>query len=87
MVGTPIYKLDRIDMGCFPPELSLWQKTSIEIRSGICVIITIILMICTIKRSRSVQFFIFYRLKLNYILCYRNQVHLKCNGILIISKA
>ena len=63
MVGMPIYKLDKIIMGCFPPKLNLRQKTAIGIAAGMAGIIIITLIALVIKRSRDVKFFFYYYFK------------------------
>ena len=67
-VGTPIYKLNEVILGCYPKVLTLWQKTSIGIGSGTGGLIILVLFLIIVRRSRSLQFFIFYRLKIKSIL-------------------
>ena len=68
MVGSPVYALDKVAMACYPKKLNESQKIAIGVGTGISVAIIIILLIQTIKRSRTLRFFIFYRLKIKSIL-------------------
>ena len=56
MVGQPIYKLDKVKMGCFPPELTLWQK----IFGGVVGIVILWLIVLVVRRSRDIKFFLYY---------------------------
>ena len=63
MVERPIYKLDKVEMGCFPAKLTLWQKLAIEFAAGIAVTIISGLTVLVIKRSRDIKFFLYYYCK------------------------
>ena len=63
MVGKPMYKLDKVEMGCFPPELTLWQKIVIAVAALVAGIIIITLIVLVIKRSRDIKFFLYYYCK------------------------
>ena len=63
MVGKPIYNLDKVEMGCYPPELILWQKIVISLSSGVVYIIIVGLAYLVIKRSRDIKFFLYYYCK------------------------
>ena len=67
-VGIPIYKLDKVLLGCYPKGLTKWQKVLIGIGSGTAGSIIIFLFLIIIKRSRTLQFFIFYKLNIKSIL-------------------
>ena len=67
-VGTPIYKLNEVILGCYPKGLTIWQKVLIGVGAGTSGLVILILVIFSIKRSRTVQFFIYYRLKIKSIL-------------------
>ena len=67
-VGTPIYKLNEIVLGCYPKGLTTWQKILIGTGSGTGGLVILILLFLIIKRSRTLQFFIFYRLNIKSIL-------------------
>ena len=71
-IGTPIYKLNEVILGCYPKSLTIWQKVLIGTGSGTAGLIIILLFLITIKRSRTLQFFIFYRLKIKSILNINN---------------
>ena len=71
-IGTPIYKLNEVILGCYPKGLTIWQKVLIGTGSGTAGIIIILLFLMIIKRSRTLQFFIFYRLKIKSILNINN---------------
>ena len=72
--GMPIYKLNAVLLGCYPKGLILWQKILIGTGSGTAGLIIVLLLILSIKRSRSLQFFIFYRLKIKSILSINNDL-------------
>ena len=59
-VGTPFYKLNEVMLGFYPKGLTILQKVLIGAGSGTGGLIIITLLILFIKRSRSLQFFIFY---------------------------
>ena len=63
MVGKPIYKLNEVEMGCFPPKLALWQKLAIGFAAGLAIIIIAGLIYLVIKRSRDIKFFLYYYCK------------------------
>ena len=67
-IGTPIYKLNEVLLGCYPKALTKWQKVLIGIGSGTAGLLIIFLFLIIIKRSRTLQFFIFYKLKIKSIL-------------------
>ena len=67
MVGKPIYKLNEVEMGCFPAKLTLWQKVGIGLGSGISNLIIITLVIWMLKKSREFKFFMYYYLKLDTV--------------------
>ena len=67
-VGSPIYKLDKVLLGCYPKGLTIWQKVIIGIGSGTAGLIIIFLLLTIVKRSRTLQFFILYKLKIKSIL-------------------
>ena len=67
-VGTPIYKLDKVLLGCYPKGLFILQRVIIGIGSATAGLIIIFLLLIIIKRSRTLQFFIFYKLKIKSIL-------------------
>ena len=71
-VGTPIYKLNEVLLGCYPKGLTIGQKVGIGAGSGSSGLIVIVLVVFSIKRSRTMQFFIFYRLKIKSILSLNN---------------
>ena len=62
-IGDPIYKLDEVSMGCFPKELTIWQKVGIGIGTGVAGLIIIILSVLIIKRSRDIKFILYYYCK------------------------
>ena len=67
MPGKPIYQLDKVAMGCFPPELTLWQKVGIGIGAGTACFVITILITWNLKRSREFKFFMYYYLKLDTV--------------------
>ena len=66
-IGEPVYKLDEVDMGCFPKELTLWQKVGIGVGSGVAGLVIIALSALAIKRSRDIKFFFYYYCK--WMIC------------------
>ena len=68
LIGTPIYKLNEVLLGCFPKVLTKWQKVLIGSGSGTAGLLIIFLFLIIVKRSRTLQFFIFYKLKIKSIL-------------------
>ena len=67
MKGKPIYKLNDVEMGCFPRTLTLWQKVGIGLGGGIAALTITSLIIWTLKRSRQFKFFVYYYLKLDTV--------------------
>ena len=62
-VRIPIYKLNDVILGCYLKGLTIWQKVGIGAGSGSSGLIIIVLVVFIIKRSRTMQFFIFYKSK------------------------
>ena len=67
MIGTPIYKLKEVEMGCFPNRMTLRQKVGIGMGSGIAILLIITLVTWILKRSREFKFFMYYYLKLDTV--------------------
>ena len=67
-IGDPIYKLDEVSMGCFPNKWSLFQKVGVGIGSAVAVVIITVLMIISVRNSRSLRFFIFHKLNVRSAL-------------------
>ena len=63
MIGKLIYKLNVVEMGCFPPQLTLRQKLAIGIASAVAVVIIAMLIYLVIKRSTDIKFFLYYYCK------------------------
>ena len=63
MVGKSIIELDKVEMGCFPPELTLWQNNFLGLSAGVTALIIAGLTYLVIKRSRDVKFFLYYYCK------------------------
>ena len=59
MKGLPIYVLNEVVMGCYPPLTEL-QKIAIAIRTGIAGIIIATLATIVIRNSRDIKFFFHY---------------------------
>ena len=66
MIGTAIYNLNEVAMGCFPRKLTTWQNVGVGIGAGLAVI-TIIITIVVTKRSREVKFLMYYYFKLDTV--------------------
>ena len=58
MVGKAIYKLNEVDMGCFPRKWTIWQKVGVGIGTAVAAIIILVLTVLIIKRSRDIKFFL-----------------------------
>ena len=67
-VGIPIYQLNEVILGCYPKGLTIWQKVLIGVGSGTGGLVILVLLIFSIKISRTVQFFMFYKLKIKSVL-------------------
>ena len=63
MVGTAIYKLNAVDMGCFPSKWTIWQKIGVGIGTALAALIILALTVVIIKRSRDIKFFFYYYFK------------------------
>ena len=59
MKGLPIYVLNEVVMGCYPPLTEL-QKIAIAIGTGIAGIIIATLATIVIRNSRDIKFFFYY---------------------------
>ena len=75
MIGIPIFVLTEVELGCFPSKWTVWQKVGVGIGAGLGGIIIMILMSCMIKKSREVRFFIFYKLKLHFVLHFHEKAN------------
>ena len=82
-IGQPIYQLNEVEMGCYPAKLTLWQKITIGISSGLGCTIIIWLTSLVIKRSRNIRFFFYYYFK--WCACFgvpRDDEHEKLDNML-----
>ena len=70
--GLPIFTLNRVILGCYPKELTTWQKIIIGVGSGIGLILIAFLLAKFVQRSRTFQFFLFHKLKIHSVLNIHN---------------
>ena len=66
MFGKPIYQLDKVEMECYPHNLSTAQKVGIGVGTVLAVCLFFLAILIS-KRSREVKFFMFYYLKLDTV--------------------
>ena len=66
MRGKPIYKLNRVDLGCYPHDWTIQQKLIVGLSVSIGVTIIVIVVIIGLH-SRRGQFFMYYYLKMDTI--------------------
>ena len=66
MIGTAIYNLNEVDMGCFPSKWTTWQKAGVGVGSAMAII-TILITIVVSKGSREVKFLMYYYFKLDTV--------------------
>ena len=57
--GKLIYKLTAVEMGCFPKQLTSWQKAILGVGGGI-IILVVIAVIAVAKRWNEVKWFLFF---------------------------
>ena len=57
--GKLIYKLTAVEMGCFPKELTSWQKAILGVGGGIIVLVVIAIAVVA-KRWNEVRWFLFF---------------------------
>ena len=57
--GKLIYKLTAVEMGCFPKELTSWQKSILGVGGGIIILLVIIIIVAG-KRWNEVKWFLFF---------------------------
>ena len=57
--GKLIYKLTAVEMGCFPKQLTSWQKAILGVGGGI-IILVVIAIIVVAKRWNEVKWFLFF---------------------------
>ncbi len=60
-VGTPIYLLDSTKLHCFPPEFAIW-KIAVIATVGALLLLSSIVIVVVIKRSREVRWIIYKNL-------------------------
>ena len=59
ITGEVIHKLTAVQMGCFPKELTSWQKAILGVGGGI-IILVVIAIIVVAKRWNEVKWFLFF---------------------------
>ena len=67
MKGKPIYKLNKVDLGCFPSRMTTLQKVGIGLGAMLALIVIIVLVTIIAKNSREAKFFMYYYLKLDTV--------------------
>ena len=60
MKNLPIYVLNDVSMGCYPPKLSPSQKVLIGIGTGVAALIIAILCTVIVRNSRNIKFLFFF---------------------------
>ena len=63
MKGIPLFVLDEVTMGCFPSKWTLWQKVVVGVGASVGLVIIVVLIVVTIRKSRDIQFFLYYYCK------------------------
>ena len=66
MGGQPIYKLNRVDLGCYPQDWTTEQKLIVGLSISIGTIIIVAMVIIGLY-SRRGRFFMYYYLKMDTI--------------------
>ena len=66
MRGKPIYKLNQVDMGCYPHDWTLQQKLIVGLSISIGTIIIVVVVIIGLY-SRRGRFLLYYYLKMDTI--------------------
>ena len=66
MRGQPIFKLNQVDMGCYPHDWTLQQKPIVGLSASIGTIIIVAMVIIGLY-SRRGRFFLYYYLKMGTI--------------------
>ena len=61
--GMPVYRLNLVDMGCFPSKWTNLQKIGVGIGAGISLLIIVSLAVLVLKKSREIRFFLYYYCK------------------------
>ena len=58
MVGTPIYMLDSVKMGCYPSVFQIWK---IVVIAACCFLVVLTVLVATviIKRSKEARWLIY----------------------------
>ena len=67
MIGLPIFALNKVLLGCYPSNWTLWQKVGVGVGTTASLVIISILLIWTLKKSREFKFFAYYYLKLDTV--------------------
>lgn len=67
-IGDPIYKLDEVDMGCYPHVWTTWQILLFTLETTAGILIIAVLAMALVRKSRSVRFFFFHKLKVRSAL-------------------
>ena len=70
--GLPISTLNRVILGCYPKELTTWQKITIGVGSGVGLILIVFLLVKFIQILRDFRFFLFHKLKIHSVLKINN---------------
>ena len=56
--GVPVHKLNAVKMGCFPKELTLWEKVPIGL-SAVVIVVVVIAIIAISRRWNEVEWFMY----------------------------
>ena len=66
MKNIPVYVLNPVAMGCYPPKLALPQKVGIGVGSVLAALIVVVVYLVA-RNPREAKFFIYYYLKLDTV--------------------
>ena len=66
MKDSPIYVLNEVTMGCYPPKLTTMQKIGIALGAGTGLVIILVILLVS-RNPREVKFLIYYYFKLDTV--------------------
>ena len=70
-IGDPIYRLDPVAMGCYPNRWGTLQIAGVTIGAIASVVVIVVLSVSLVRKSKSVRFFIFHKLKIRSVLYWK----------------
>ena len=66
MKDLPIYILNEVTMGCYPPKLTTIQKIGIALGAGAGLVIILVILLVS-RNPREVKFLMYYYFKLDTV--------------------